>query len=304
MSIRLLRTLIAIEEHGTFSAAADAVFVTHSAVSQQMKALEDEWQIAIFDRSRRTPEFTSTGRALVSKAREVVADYDNLVPSVIGDDGLRGVLTLGAVPTTLTGLVPLAISMLKDAYPQLHVGIVPGLTTELVRQVERGSLDAAIVTRPQAQARGHAWHEIATEPLELLASRNTTSNDPVYLLENNPFIRFSRRAVVGAMIEAWLQEAGIEVHESMELEGLEAISSMVINDLGVSIVPRPCVDSITPLPLRRLSLGPGAPSRILGIISRADNVKLRGIEETHEKLLDAARIGRLRSVPAVGRSVK
>jgi DNA-binding transcriptional LysR family regulator len=292
VSIRLLKTLIAIAEHGTFSAAADAVFVTHSAVSQQMKALEDDWQIAIFDRSKRTPGLTPTGRALVAKAREVVAAYDNLVPSVLGDDGLAGVLNLGAVPTTLTGLVPFAVSMLKDAYPELHVGVVPGLTTQLVQQVERGSLDAAIVSRPQYIPRNHIWLEVAIEPLELLASQNMESDDPVYLLENYPFIRFSRNAVVGSMIENWLQERGIRVRDSMELESLEAISSMVLSDLGVSIVPKPCVDNMTLLPLRKLPLGPDAPTRNIGLISRADNVRVRGIGEVHDRLLAAAKIGR------------
>ncbi|NNJ73819.1 MAG: LysR family transcriptional regulator [Anderseniella sp.] len=287
MSIRVLRTLIAVEENGTFSAAADAVFVTHAAVSQQMKTLEAEWGLAVFDRTRRTPVLTPTGRALVSKAREVVAAYDALVPSVLGDDGLRGKLMLGAVPTTLTGLTPTAIAMLKEEFPDLHVSVHPGLTNELMLQVERGNLDAAIVSKPNLLPRRLNWQDIAAEPMQLLASTETESDDPVDLLQNNPFIRFSRNAVVGMMIEQWLQAHKIEVNDTMELEGLEAISSMVLRNLGVSIAPRSCVPAMNQLPLKRLSLGPQAPVRHLGLVSRDDSARTRVIDEMHARLLRA-----------------
>ncbi len=287
MSIRVLRTLIAVEENGTFSAAADAVFVTHAAVSQQMKTLEEEWGVAVFDRTRRTPVLTPTGRALVSKAREVVAAYDAMVPSVLGDDGLRGKLMLGAVPTTLTGLTPTAISMLKEEFADLHVSVCPGLTNDLMLQVERGNLDAAIVSKPNLLPRRLRWQDVATEPMQLLASTQTDSDDPVHLLQHNPFIRFSRNAVVGMMIEQWLQAQKIEVNDTMELEGLEAISSMVLRNLGVSIAPRSCVPAINQLPLKRLSLGPQAPVRQLGLVSRDDSARTRVIDEMHARLLAA-----------------
>ena len=287
MSIRVLRTLIAVEENGTFSAAADAVFVTHAAVSQQMKTLEEEWGIKIFDRTKRTPVLTPLGRALVGKAREVVAAYDGLVPSVLGDDGLRGKLMLGAVPTTLIGLAPIAIAMLKQQFPDLHVSVQPGLTNELLHQVERGSLDAAIISKPNLLPRRLNWNQIATEPMQLLASTETESDDPVYLLKNNPFIRFSRNAVVGTMIEKWLQSKKIDVNDTMELEGLDAISSMVRCNLGVSIAPRSCVPAMSQPLLKRLSLGPDAPERQLGLISRDDSAKARVINETHARLLNA-----------------
>lgn len=287
MSIRVLKTLIAVEENGTFSAAADAVFVTHAAVSQQMKSLEEEWGIAIFDRTGRTPVLTPTGHALVNKAREVVAAYDGLVPSVLGDDGLRGKLMLGAVPTTLIGLAPVAISMLKKQFPDLHVSVQPGLTNELLHQVERGNLDAAIISRPNLLPRRLNWNQIATEPMQLLASTETESNDPIYLLKNNPFIRFSRDAVVGTMIEKWLQSKKIDVSDTMELEGLDAISSMVMCNLGVSIAPKGCVPAMSQPPLKRLSLGSDAPARQLGLVSRNDSAKARVIDETHVKLLKA-----------------
>ncbi|MCB1468529.1 MAG: LysR family transcriptional regulator [Rhizobiaceae bacterium] len=293
MSIRTLKTLIAVADFGSFSAAAKKVFITHAAVSQQIKALEEEWQLSLFDRKHRTPALTPAGRALVSKAREVVAAYDNIVPSVLGNQGIEGVLSLGAVPTTLTGLVPAAISKLKTDYPALHVTVVPDLTIALIQQIDRGSLDVAVVSKPQFIPRNMVWHELAEEPFELLASREAEGRDPLELLHNSPFIRFSRQAVVGGLIETWLQQNKIVVRESIELESLEAISSMVYCNLGVSIVPRTCVVTSNALPLKHLSLGKSGFSRTLGCISRADSVRIRAIEKMTGKLAGTIREGKL-----------
>ena len=95
MTIRRLRTLVAIAETRTFSAAAEVVHVTHAAVSQQMQALEADLGVTLFDRSTRTPQLTPFAHQIVAKARTLVAEYDNLVPSVLNATGLRGTVTLG-----------------------------------------------------------------------------------------------------------------------------------------------------------------------------------------------------------------
>ncbi|MEM8838191.1 MAG: LysR substrate-binding domain-containing protein, partial [Pseudomonadota bacterium] len=264
---------------------AEAVFITHAAVSQQMKALEEEWQIKVFDRTRRTPELTPVGRALVARAREVVSAYDNMVASVMGDDWMSGELILGAVPTTLTGLVPLAITRLKERYHALKVRVIPGLTHDLVAQVERGTLDAAIISEPIMSERNQVFREVAREPMELLASHETTSNSPSELLEKNPFIRFSRQAVVGRMVEDWLKANSIKVQESMELDSLEAISSMVLNNLGVAIVPRACVEPLNPFDLRRFSLDEKRFVRRLGMTSRVDSIKVALLDAVYDTLI-------------------
>ncbi|WP_187428893.1 HTH-type transcriptional regulator HdfR [Roseobacter fucihabitans] len=291
MSIRTLRTLIAVHDNKTFSAAADAVCVTHAAVSQQMRGLEETWGVQLFDRSRRTPELTPLGRALVVKAREVVRAYDQLLPSALGENGIRGEVRLGALPTTLTTLVPLAISMLMRAYPEVHVRLYPGLTNQLMSQLERGALDAALISRPQMMPPGFAFRDIAEEPLHLLASLDTTSNDPFELLAKHPFIRFNREAVVGHMIESWLQKKNIRVNETMELDGLEAISSMVYANLGVAIAPRRAVQTNSPLPLKRLSLGPDAPVRRLGLAYPQDTARGQVLAELHDLCLKSVSLG-------------
>ena len=163
--------------------------------------------------------------------------------------------------------------------------------------MERGSLDAAIISKLSPINKMHQWHDIAFEPLELLTSEELVSNDPVYLLKNNPFIRFSREAVVGKFIDTWLQDQNIIVTDIMELESLEAISSMVLSNLGVSIVPKRCVQNMNPLPLKRIELSVNAPIRQLGIISPINTIKPRVIEEVHKVLLEAVKIGHFTKTP-------
>jgi DNA-binding transcriptional LysR family regulator len=287
MSIRLLKTLVAVADHKTFSAAADAVFITHAAVSQQMRTLEADLGIALFDRSHRTPELTPLGRAVVARARTLVMDYDNLVPSVLGDDGLTGDVVLGAVPTTMIALAPKSMSILRARFPDLRVRITPALTAVLLSGLERGTYDVAIVTKPVLMPLGLEFLDIAEEPLQLITGSEITETNPRKILETQPFIRFNRDAVAGTLIETWLQENNIRVREAMELENLEAISSMVHANLGVSIVPRPCVTSAYAIPLNHVPLGSNPPTRILGLAYRKEHPKQRVIEEIHAALLQA-----------------
>jgi len=295
MSIRQLRTLLAIQDHGSFSAAAAASHITHAAVSQQMKALETLWGVALFDRKGRHPELTPTGRALAAKAAEIIRTYDGILASVIGDQGFQGEFVLGAVPTTLTGLVPLALSLLRQRHADLRVRIYPGLSRQLMQQLDRGAIDAAIITRPELLPQGLACLDIAAEPMQLLAPPQTKSDDPIELLRTRPFIRFDRNAIFGQMVEGWLQKHKITVRDSMELEGLEAISSMVMANLGVSIVPKRCVRNMNPLPVKRLALSGNPPARQLGLAYRDGTPKLSVIRAGETALLDAVEIGEFSS---------
>ena len=293
MSLRRLRTLVAIAETDTFSAAADVVHVTHAAVSQQMQGLEEDLGVKLFDRSSRTPKLTPAGRQIVAKARILISDYDNLVPSVLNDDGLHGVIKLGVLRTTLTGLVPQAMAALKEKYPEIGLHLRPGLTATLFAEIERNNLDAAITTKPHLLPSGVVFRELAVEPMQLIAAIEETSDDAVALLKTRPFIRFDRTAVVGALIENWILSKRIQVNEMIELDSPEAIASMVHANLGVSIVPNLVVKPPEAIPVKRLSLGADAPMRTLGLVYREDQLKTRALDELFEALsgvVQAARV--------------
>lgn len=289
MSIKQLRTLVAVADHRTFSDAAESVFLTHAAVSQQMRTLEMDLGLALFDRNTRTPTLNATGRAMVEKAREVLRAYDNMVPSILDETSLSGQVSLGALPTTLTGLLPRAMSRLKDHCPALRVHIRPGLTTQLITAIERNQLDAALVTLPPVKPRGLEFLEIAREPMRLIASERAAEGEKSAreLLRQEPFIRFNRDAVAGVQIEAWLQSQGIPVTEAMELDNLDAIASMVAADLGVSIVPQSCVPAAGTFGVIWLDLSPPPAPRILGLAYKTDTPKARIMQEIHQALRKA-----------------
>lgn len=284
MSIPLFRTLIAIAEHGSFSSAADAVCVSHAAVGQQMRRLEETLQVVLFDRSQRTPRLNQLGLALVPKAEAIVHAYDTVLDDLTGDAQFIGELTLGAVPSTVRGLIPMSVKKLIASYPDLHIRVVPGLSGDLFDQVTRGGLDAAVISKPASLDRNLRWSPFAEEKLVLVTSPELTLDDPLEILREMPYIRHTRRAAVGLLVEQWLQQHKITVREAMVMESIATVSGMIAHNLGVSIVPDLCVPDPAFSQLRKIPLKPNSFPRILGILTRSDCSKIRLIERLHEQI--------------------
>jgi DNA-binding transcriptional LysR family regulator len=284
LSIALLKTLIAISDHGSFSAAAESVNVSQAAVGQQMKRLEASLHATLFDRTTKTPLLNPLAKALVPKARELVHAYDTLLDDLTGDAQLYGELTLGAVPSTIRALVPKSVKELVRIYPQLHIRVVPGLSGDMQEQVERGAVDSAILSQPSNLGSHLIWEPFADEELILLTSADVTEKDPLKILENMPYIRHTRRAAVGLLAEQWLSEHKVTVRASMEMESIESLTSMVSHNLGVSIVPNVSVPDVIFATLRKIKLPQPSRSRVLGVLSRADCSKRRLVDRLVEQL--------------------
>jgi len=274
LSISLLKTLIAISEQGSFSTAANHVHVSHAAVGQQMKRLEDLLNATLFDRSNRTPKLNQLGKALIPKAKVVVLSYETLLDDLTGDADLFGEFTLGAVPSAIRGLVPLSIKALMLIYPKLKVRVVPGLSVDLQTLIESGALDAAIVSEPTRVESNVNWQPFVKEELILLTSKEVVDDDPIRLMEQMPYIHHTRRGAVGKLVEDYLKRNRIKVHYSMEMESLESLTSMVSHNLGISIVPNACVPDPIFSELKKITLPSEPGCRVLGMLTRSDCAKI------------------------------
>ena len=284
MTITLFKTLIAISETGSFSGAADKVFVTHAAVGQQMKRLEAQFAVSLFDRSEKTPRLNQLGRALVPKAKAVVLSYETIFDDLTGEPSMIGELTLGAVPSTIRGLIPKSIKNLMVTHPDLHIRVVPDLSPNLLDQIERGTLDAAVMSEPQRVPNTLYWMPFIREELVLLTSPEVKETDALKILTEMPYIRHTRKSSVGQLADEWLSANKVVVRDVMEMESLENLASMVAHNLGVSIGPNICVPDTIFQELRKINLGPTAVSRTLGIMMRSDCSKFKLVERLFKQL--------------------
>jgi DNA-binding transcriptional LysR family regulator len=289
MSLQALRTLVAIADSGSFAGAARALNLSPSAVSTQIKSLETEFKAKLFDRSKRPPALNEAGESVIDKARTLIASYADLQSDLKLGDAVEGRIRLGAVGSTLTGLMPAVLTVIRQRYPNLHIEIVSGFSADLLRQVRGRSLDAAIISDYDSWLRDIRWRPFLRERLVIIAPPDAREDNPKQLAQKYSFIRYSPNAAVGRVIDAAIKQARLEIHESMQLDWLEAIAAMVQRGHGISIVPERQIESDALFNVRRVNFGSTPHYRILGIVQPATSRKHRLIDVLFDQLMALAR---------------
>ncbi len=236
MDIRHLVTLCTVVETGSFVAAGKKLGLSQSAVSLQIKSLENELGVYLFDRSSRPPTPSARGQVLAEQSQKIIELMEE-VKRTTTDQLVRGKLTIGAVFTTLSSFMPAALSSLRREHPHLQLDVRSGGSANLADKLLRGELDIVICTKPDVVHHGLIWHHIAKEPFVVIAPIHAQGETDVDLLTSNPFIWFNRKTWAGRHIEQELNRRKINVAANMEIDALDAISSLVGAGLGVSIVP-------------------------------------------------------------------
>jgi len=284
MSIRNLRTLVAIKDEGSFAAASQALGLTHSAVSMQVKMLEQSYGTSLFDRSERPPRLTESGEAVVQRAREVLALYDGL-PGVVGtDNDVQGVLKVGVIPTALTGIAPRVLSELRRVYPSLQIQLSSAMSGDLLDMVRRNELDVTLQSEPTSRPKDLKWTRVLQQKVIVIAPPGLKARRDVEVLSAWPYIRFNRRSWIAPLIAGVLRERGLDLDEAMELDSLEAIYMMVQSGLGVSIIPDSGPFAPFRPDVRILPFGPPQIRRWIGFLSKTEPVK----DKVLAALIDAA----------------
>ena len=289
MNIQVFDTLQAVLRTGSLAGAAAEVKLTPSAVSMQMKQLEEHFGQPLFDRSGRRVQPTALAREIVEVMQSPLGRLSELRhrPTF----AVAGPISLGVIETLQMGLLPGVVGYLRKRHPALQVRPVRGRSVELVEAVKAGRLDAAVVVRPPTGGSQRLnWIPLMRNELVLVAPPDSSGNGLAALFRSYDWIRMNPETYTGRLAARHVARHARDARSSVDLQSVHLIVAMVTAGLGVSVVVRPDRRLVAAYPVRILGLGRDAPAVEIALLSRksdAQDVKLAAVRQAIQDVLGA-----------------
>lgn len=172
MNLRDLQYLVAVAETGHFGKAAKRCYVSQPTLSSQIKKLEDQLGITVFERTNRSVKITPVGEKIIDHARNSIeqAEAIDLIARAHRDP-MSGVLRVGAIPTLSPYLTPLILAPLLKSYPHLELVLTEETTTNLEERLRNHDIDVALLATPFKEE-GLIEHQLFDEPFWLIHPKN------------------------------------------------------------------------------------------------------------------------------------
>lgn len=239
MDLRQLNAIIAIAEHGSFSAAADALATVQSNVSTHIKKLENELGMTLVDRS--TSELTEAGELVVERARRVIGEIDAMTSDVTAlTKQVVGTVRLGIIGTAARWLVPQLIELAPKRHPMLHLVFVEASTIGLDSQLASGQVDLGVLGLPASGT------EVRTFPLfeedlvlAVPKSHPIANQELVHLTDliDLPLLLPTRGTSYRDELDAVTKSLGFTLQPHAETDSIRLIAALTFEGAGYAILP-------------------------------------------------------------------
>jgi DNA-binding transcriptional LysR family regulator len=202
-----------------------------------LQTLDRDLDAKLVIRSGRAMVLTPAGEAVVQVAEKVLQQVRGLKQAAHYEK-VGGKLRLGAIASALTSLFPAALKRIAEEFPNIDLFVVPGTSASLYAQMEDKSIDCAVmVETPFRMSKQFEWWTIRTEPLVLVSHQDNFRRNAKSTIEQNRFIRIDRNDWTGQIVSRYLRDAGITTKDLFELNALETILNLVVQKLGVAVLP-------------------------------------------------------------------
>jgi len=262
-----LKAFVAVAETGSFSLAAERLFLTQPAVSKRIAALESYLDARLFDRIGRTVTLTEGGYALLPRAQKLLVELEDSIRAISSLSGeIRGTLCFATSHHIGLHRLPPTLKHYTLAYPQVRLDIQFMDSEAACVAVEHGDLELGIVTLPPAPSSKLTTEVVWQDPLGIVVSRNhplaekadVTLNELAQHVAVLPATNTYTRQIA----EQAFSRLNLSLEVALSTNYLETIKMLVSVGIGWSLLPNTMLDKhISKLPVEELSL-----QRSLGIV--------------------------------------
>jgi DNA-binding transcriptional LysR family regulator len=298
--VRQLRVLRAVAEHGSFSAAAEALSYTQPAVSQQIAALEKRAGTTLVDRGSRGVRLTDAGRALVEHAEVVIARLAAAEAELEAIAGVRGGrLRMSSFPSAGASLLPPAVAMFSERHPDVELTFVEREPEQAVPALRAAELEVSLVFEfPDLSGPDVDRLYEGIELLHLI-------DDPMYLAipRDHPAARKARVRLSDVADDTWIQNdttgacgrlhlaacvaAGFEPRIGFQSDDYNVVQGLIAAGVGVSLLPALSLTNLREDIVVR-SLGKSAPRRRIAAATLAGRYRSPATDAMLDILSEAA----------------
>ena len=292
MTLSELRFVVSVAQEKNFRRAAAKSFVSQPALSLAIKKIENELGVLIFERNRMGISLTTVGEKIVNQAQIVLEEVDKIKAiSKVEKNTQQVEVKIGLIYSIAPYLLPSIIPLVKNSSPEIILEAEEDITTNLIKKLEEGSIDAAIIALPFVVP-GIETQPLYDEPFKVLIptkhpwnnkqkiNAKDLKNEKILLLDNTHCFSMQVREACPGISD----KAEVQVGTS-----LETIRNMVASNLGISILPQSATannysnDLInilpfeSPIPFRRVAMafrqGSSKQSSLVKIVKSITSVK-------------------------------
>ena len=276
LDVKRLGILREVAQRGSFSAAADALYLSQSAVSQQIATLEREVGMTLLDRTREGPKLTDAGRVLVSHAEAAIARLEEAERELAAIAGLEGgELRLASFPSASATVLTEAVAVFHRRHPEVRLSVADAEPEDSLPRLRGGEIDLALTfdypSLPQPEERDLDRTLVLTESMYValpadhpLATRQVV---PLSELADYEWLCGSCPSSCGEVVISACREAGFEPRIGFESDDYHVMQGFIAAGLGVTLLPDLALPTLrSDLVVRPTA--PPAPMRSVWAVSR------------------------------------
>jgi DNA-binding transcriptional LysR family regulator len=289
MDIRQLKYFLAIAQEGQVTRAAKQLNMEQPPLSRQLKLMEEELGVTLFERNRMRLKLTATGEALRQKALTLLLQFDEMIKEVKEiEEGVRGVLSIGSVVSCIS-LLPKQIELFREQYPQVTFKISEGDHHHLGEQLEKREIELVLARlpfeAPQTQSQQYSILELPSDPFVTVIPSSWTQysgNQAISMRELAHFplltLKTDKTTRMHEQVVNECKRHGFEPNIICECSSVAIIMSLIAQGIGATVFPKSVMSSFPTNVVRMLDIQDADFQSDVGILWLKDRYLSKGAQ--------------------------